>query len=333
MSMKRLTDERIAALIDMGPLNETIADIKSALIELQERRKANSEPVISIIIKDGWPEENTATPINGAPKLTDGTHELYAAPQPAPIAPDLSGIDMTNTFEDEELEMMSRGNNPRSNAYRELLAFRNAMGSQEFPDLKSEKSSLPVSKFDNEYIRTRLQVFDDTDEIVGWLSDLADEYHEKQNFAEEYNLREAATSLCGMYADLKYFGNELIRLQGNQAPVRQPASNSAAIADLVKIISTAGNDPSEITDAVWAAGYRKPERTEEEAINLAIDTFTDSRYNGIPDDAWPKTYDEILQCELSEIIGEVTWSYFSPENIANCLIEAGYSLENVNEQN
>lgn len=131
MSMKRLTDERIAALIDMVPLNETIADIKSALVELQERRKANSEPVISIIIKDGWPEENTATPINGAPKLTDGTHELYAAPQPAPIAPDLSGIDMTNTFEDEELEMMSRGNNPRSNAYRELLAFRNAMGNQD----------------------------------------------------------------------------------------------------------------------------------------------------------------------------------------------------------
>ncbi|EDX0374151.1 hypothetical protein GTL21_004936 [Salmonella enterica] len=203
----------------------------------------------------------------------------------------------------------------------------------QIPDLKSEKSSPPVSKFDNEYIRTRLQVFDDTDEFAKRPSDLADEYYEEQNFAEEYNLREAATSLYGMYADLKDFGNELIRLQGNQAPVRQPASNSAAIADLAKIISTAGNDPSDITDAVWAAGYRKPERTEEEAINLAIDTFADSRYNGIPDDAWPKTYDEILRCELNEIIDEVTWSYFSPENIANRLIGAGYSLENANEQN
>ncbi|EIZ2107676.1 hypothetical protein MOQ95_002224 [Salmonella enterica] len=138
--MKRLTNERVAALIDMVPLNETIADIKSALVELQERRKA--------------------------------------------------------------------------------------VDNQDFPDLKSEESSLPVSKFDNEYIRTRLQVFDDTDEIVGWLSDLADEYYEEQNFAEEYNLREAVTSLCGMYADLKDFGNELIRLQGNQAPVRQPASST-----------------------------------------------------------------------------------------------------------
>lgn len=41
--MKRLTDERIAALIDMVPLNEAIVDIKSALIELQEYRKAAGE--------------------------------------------------------------------------------------------------------------------------------------------------------------------------------------------------------------------------------------------------------------------------------------------------
>lgn len=105
--MKRLTDERIAALIDMVPLNKppsTIVDIKSALTELQERRKANSEPVISIIIKDGWPEENTAAPIHGAPKLTDGTHELYAAPQPAPVVPpaktaaDFGGLSIAKAY-------------------------------------------------------------------------------------------------------------------------------------------------------------------------------------------------------------------------------------------
>lgn len=144
MSMKRLTDERIAALIDIAPLSKTIVDIKTALTELQERRKADAKPVISIIIKDGWPEENTAAPIHGSPKLADGIHELYAVPQPAPIAPDLSGIDMTNIFEDEKLEMMSHGNNPRANAWRELLAFRKAMGSQKFPDLKSEKANSPV---------------------------------------------------------------------------------------------------------------------------------------------------------------------------------------------
>lgn len=276
MSIKRLTDERIAALIDMIPLNETIVDIKSALVELQERRKATGEQA-GLFIRVNNMFFQVATAGNDCDEsVRDQAIQLYTEPQ--------------------------------------------------IPDLKSEKSSLPVPKFDNEYIRTRLQAFNDTDEIVGWLSELADEYQEA-----EYDLKEAATSLCEMRADLKDFGNELIRLQGNQAPVRQPASNSAAIADLAKIISTAGNDPSEITDAVWAAGYRKPDRTEEEAINLAIDTFTDSRYNGIPDDAWPKTYDEILQCELNEIINEVTWSYFSPENIANCLIEAGYSLEDAND--
>lgn len=243
--MKRLTDERIEALIDMAPLNETIVDIKSALVELQERRKAAGEQA-GLFIRVNNMFFQVATAGNDCDEsIRDQAIPLYTEPQPAPIAPDLSGIDMTNIFEDEELEMMSHGNNPRSNAYRELLAFRKAMG--------------------------------------------------------------------------------------NQAPVRQPAGNSAAIAELARIISTAGSDPSEITDAVWEAGYRKPERTEEEAINLAIDTFTDSRYNGIPDDAWPKTYDEILQCELNEIIDEVTWSYFSPENIANRLIEAGYSLENAND--
>ncbi|ECO0851678.1 hypothetical protein AA073_20435 [Salmonella enterica subsp. enterica serovar Newport] len=153
---------------------------------------------------------------------------------------------------------------------------------------------------------------------------------------DEMTVETAYAEVQTNWSDAKYYtiGWNACRnsiLEGNQAPVKQPASNSATVTELAKIISTAGKDPSEITDAVWAAGYRKPERTEAEAINLAIDTFTDSRYNGIPDDAWPKTYDEILQCELSEIIGEVTWSYFSPENIASRLIEAGYSQENAND--
>lgn len=42
------------------------------------------QPVISIIIKDGWPEENSAAIIVGAPELADGVYELYTAPQPEP---------------------------------------------------------------------------------------------------------------------------------------------------------------------------------------------------------------------------------------------------------
>lgn len=32
---------------------------------------------------------------------------------------------------------------------------------------------------------------------------------------------------------------------------------------LVQIITAAGHDPSDITDAVWAAGYRKTDFTTE----------------------------------------------------------------------
>ncbi|HIB1683633.1 TPA: hypothetical protein ACWV7L_004661 [Salmonella enterica subsp. enterica serovar Muenchen] len=39
------------------------------------------QPVISVIIKDGWPVENSVGIVVGAPELADGVHELYAAPQ------------------------------------------------------------------------------------------------------------------------------------------------------------------------------------------------------------------------------------------------------------
>ncbi|HIB1367992.1 TPA: hypothetical protein ACWV4M_004377 [Salmonella enterica subsp. enterica serovar Muenchen] len=47
------------------------------------------QPVISIIIKDGWPKENSAAIIVGAPELADGVHELYVAPQLTPAATDV----------------------------------------------------------------------------------------------------------------------------------------------------------------------------------------------------------------------------------------------------
>jgi hypothetical protein len=35
--------------------------------------------------------------------------------------------------------------------------------------------------------------------------------------------------------------------------------------ELVQLIKSAAGDPSAMTDAIWEAGYRQPERTEEEA--------------------------------------------------------------------
>ncbi|HFZ7939642.1 TPA: hypothetical protein ACIO7S_001459 [Salmonella enterica subsp. enterica serovar Birkenhead] len=47
------------------------------------------QPVISVIIKDGWPVENSVGIVVGAPELADGVHELYAAPQLTPAAADV----------------------------------------------------------------------------------------------------------------------------------------------------------------------------------------------------------------------------------------------------
>lgn len=94
-----------------------------------------------------------------------------------------------------------------------IADFRKATSGQEFPYLKSEESSPPATRFDNEYIRIKLDVFDDTNEPVGHLLKEAKKHQKEQNFAVEYYLKESAFSLCEMYADLKDFGNELIRLQ------------------------------------------------------------------------------------------------------------------------
>ncbi|EBA4667417.1 TPA: hypothetical protein ACJG9G_000475 [Salmonella enterica subsp. enterica serovar Java] len=50
------------------------------------------EPVISIIIKDGWPVENSAAIVVGAPELTDGVHELYTTP-PMVLLPPVSDLE------------------------------------------------------------------------------------------------------------------------------------------------------------------------------------------------------------------------------------------------
>ncbi|WP_350362500.1 hypothetical protein [Enterobacter hormaechei] len=68
-----------------GAVNEdaamALAAMKLALAMLE------AEPAISINIKDGWPEPNSATPVVGVERLSDGVHELYTAP-PAPTVPD-----------------------------------------------------------------------------------------------------------------------------------------------------------------------------------------------------------------------------------------------------
>ena len=81
-TIAELEEERDAV---PGVVNEdavmALEAMKLALASLE------AEPAISINIKDGWPEPNSATPVVGVERLSDGVHELYTAP-PAPTVPD-----------------------------------------------------------------------------------------------------------------------------------------------------------------------------------------------------------------------------------------------------
>ncbi len=75
--------------------------------------------------------------------------------------------------------------------------------------------------------------------------------------------------------------------------------------DLVKLIKASKGDPSAMTDAIWEAGYRQPERTAEEAANITIEVFFYCNSFDMPTDFWPRNYDSVLQNELMKaVIGE-----------------------------
>ncbi|MDH1085978.1 hypothetical protein N5C79_05675 [Pantoea brenneri] len=93
---------------------------------------------------------------------------------------------------------------------------------------------------------------------------------------------------------------------------------------LAQIIKAAGTDPSEVTDSVWDANYRRPARTVEEAVTLTLDIIAGFDGNDLPRAVWPKSYDEILKCELNEIIEEALHAYKTAHGIASNLLIAGY---------
>ncbi|MEQ1962370.1 hypothetical protein ABLB69_04175 [Xenorhabdus khoisanae] len=93
---------------------------------------------------------------------------------------------------------------------------------------------------------------------------------------------------------------------------------------LTQIIASVWGDPTDITDAVWQAGYRKPERGEKEIAVLIIDVM-----NGVPDEvpysARPKNLDDILTTELYTIIFEATCSVLAtPDMVAKMILMNGY---------
>ncbi|EJD6038246.1 hypothetical protein ACNYC7_15595 [Morganella morganii] len=95
---------------------------------------------------------------------------------------------------------------------------------------------------------------------------------------------------------------------------------------LVQIITAAGHDPSDITDAVWAAGYRKTDFTTEQVIEMAVNQTADTVLNGFPVETLPKTLDDLSQYHLNGIIFEAKWKG-TPATVASTVLVNGYSKE------
>lgn len=76
---------------------------------------------------------------------------------------------------------------------------------------------------------------------------------------------------------------------------------------LARIIKAAGTDPSDVTDAVWDAGYRRPERSTEKEVSLALEQIKTLFSFNVPEHVWPVTIHHVLKGELNEIIEEALW--------------------------
>jgi hypothetical protein len=96
---------------------------------------------------------------------------------------------------------------------------------------------------------------------------------------------------------------------------------------LTQIIASAWGDPADITNAIWNAGYRKPEREAEDIAILTIEIM-----EGIPDEApcseRPKNLNDILTMELNNIIFDATWNEgITPAKVAGVILRNGYRRE------
>lgn len=76
---------------------------------------------------------------------------------------------------------------------------------------------------------------------------------------------------------------------------------------LAQIIRTANGDPGDTTDAIWAAGYRRPVRAVESEVALALQ-YTKTLINfDIPPEVWPLTLADVQKGELNEVLEEAMW--------------------------
>ncbi|WP_445493998.1 hypothetical protein [Photorhabdus sp. SF281] len=94
---------------------------------------------------------------------------------------------------------------------------------------------------------------------------------------------------------------------------------------LTQVIASAWGDPSNITDAIWNAGYRKADRTSEEMVLMTLKAIKDSHHSDIPREYWPKDVESVLAAELNFLIDDLVWSdKTTPATVARIILENGY---------
>ncbi|MCX8967430.1 hypothetical protein EHW66_21435 [Erwinia psidii] len=101
--------------------------------------------------------------------------------------------------------------------------------------------------------------------------------------------------------------------------------NDTNIFPLAQVIKAAGSDPSKVTEAVWEAGYRRPERPTEEAVSLTLEILCGCYGADIPWEVWPKDYSGVLKEELNECVFPAMTDGATAFSAAKALIAAGYT--------
>ncbi|OVZ88432.1 hypothetical protein CBW54_09220 [Yersinia kristensenii] len=96
------------------------------------------------------------------------------------------------------------------------------------------------------------------------------------------------------------------------------------IFQLASIIKVAGSDPSDITTAIWAAHYRKPERSADEITDLTMNIIGNHCMDFLPPEVWPETLDGVFKFELGVLVDEFYSVKPLPGKIAKAVLAAGY---------
>ncbi|WP_118984409.1 hypothetical protein [Photorhabdus sp. CRCIA-P01] len=94
---------------------------------------------------------------------------------------------------------------------------------------------------------------------------------------------------------------------------------------ITQIVASVWGDPSDITDAVWNAGYRKADRTPEDMVLVTLKVIEDSYYSDIVYKYWPKDLEAVLAAELNFLIDDLVWNdKTTPATVARIILENGY---------